>query len=501
MGRDIIVMKNVFKKFGNQVILDNVNLTIKKGEVCCILGENGAGKSTLMKIISGMYIQDHGDMLFEGNQITNYSPETAQKMGIRMIYQECQLIPTLTVAQNIFLKNEIKYNSTPIINQRLMNKISADILETLQCNIDVKSYVYDLGYAQRQLVEIARALILNAKVIILDEPTSALLESEVQNLFKIISKLKSMDVAIVYISHRLEEARQIADKIVIMRDGAIIDINQQHRNLTSSYFIEKMAGSDFINRYPRVRASKGDIALRVENLSNQKRTVKDVSFYIKAGEIVGLAGLQGSGKTSIAEMIYGIEKKASGKIFINETEVKIQQPWHAKEYGITYLSEYITDNIFMLQNTSYNFTLPSLKRFKKFIFLKKKTIDKTTREQLAKLYLKIPFLRSSVGNLSQGTLQKLAIAKTIYSGGNFIIMDEPSKDLDIPSRVALYNIMNQLTKNGVSIILISSDIQELTGMCDRIYIMFNGSIVKELNSSEATSAKILHYASGEINPD
>ncbi|HEX2945209.1 MAG TPA: sugar ABC transporter ATP-binding protein [Clostridia bacterium] len=497
MGQSIINLNGISKKFMDHTVLDNISLDIRSGEVCCILGENGAGKSTLMKILSGIYTPDNGSIMFEGKPLTGNSPQKAQQLGIRMIYQESQLIPELTVSQNIFLKNEVRLGHTPILNQRLMNENSKKILGELQCsNIDVRERVNNLGCAQLQLVEIARALAFNAKVIIFDEPTSALVESEVQNLFRIIARLKALNVAIIYISHKIGETKKIADRIVIMRDGMIVDEKErQTERLSPDYFVEKMAGRDYINRYPRIKAKKGDTVFRVENLWNQKKTVRDLSLKIDQGEIIGLAGLQGSGKSSVAKMIYGLESKSAGAIFIDEKEVLIDNPRRAREKGISYMSEKITDNIFMLQNTSYNYTIATLNKFRKNFHLSNKAIDRATKEQIAKYYMKIPILKDPVKNLSIGILQKLALAKLVSIGGRILVLDDPSKNMDIPSKVELYNILNHLTKKGVSILLISSDTEELIGMCDRVYIMFNGTIVKELNTSEATSAKILHYAS------
>lgn len=500
MNSELVKLVNVSKKFGDHTVLNDVNLTINKGEICCILGENGAGKSTLMKILYGLYNADKGDIFFEGQKVVINSPERAQKLGVRMIFQESELVPELTVSQNIFLKNECNYKYFPFINQSHMNKKAKEILDMLQCNINVKAAVRSLGYAQRQMVEIAKALIFNAKVVIFDEPTSALLESEVQALFGIIKKLREMDVSIIYISHNLEEMRRIADRIVVMRDGRIVDIAYEHNKLRSDYFIEKMAGEDFLNRYPKGKYQKKPVVFRVENLSNEKRTVKNVNIKLHMGEIIGLAGLQGSGKSSVAEMLFGLEKKTSGKFYMHEKQVQIDYPWEAKRLGLSYIGEYVKGNIFLDHDTSFNCSISNLNEFKKAIFLQNRKIQNSCKSYIEKLYMKIPYSKKPIKNLSYGSLQKIALSKLIFSGGRILIMDEPSKDLDIPSKVGLYNIMNQLTRKGISILFISSDTEELIGMCNRIYIMLNGSIVKEMDAVTATSAKILYYASGENDP-
>lgn len=496
MSCELIKFSNVSKKFGDNTVLNNINLSVFKGEVCCVLGENGAGKSTLMKILYGIYPADTGEIYFEGEKVQINTPERAQNLGIRMIFQESELVPELTISQNIFLRNELETKYFPIINQRKMDKKSEEILKRLQCPMNVKTQVKYLGYAQRQMVEIAKALIFNAKVIILDEPTSPLMDSEAQNLFEIIKKLRDMNVAIIYISHNLEEMRKIASRIVVMRDGEIVDITDEHSKFQSNYFVEKMAGEDFLNRYPKVKYNKNKLAFKVENLSNQKRTVNNVNIELYSGEIVGLAGLQGSGKSSVADMIYGLEKKTSGKFFVGDQEIFINSPWQAKKNGISYISEYVRDNVFISQDTAFNFSISNLNVFSKRFFINNKRIQATCKNYIEKLYMKIPYVKRPVKNMSQGTLQKIALSKLIFASEKIVIMDEPSKDLDIPSKVALYNIMNQLTRKGISILLISSDSEELIGMCNRIYIMLNGSIVKELDAADATSAKIIYYATG-----
>jgi ABC-type sugar transport system ATPase subunit len=497
MGCELIRFDNISKKFGDNIVLEDVSFSIDKGEVCCILGENGAGKSTLMKVLYGMYSADSGDIYFDGEKVFANSPQKAQKLGITMITQDSSLVPELTVSQNIFLNKELHYKHFPFINQALMDNKTKEIFDILQCNIDVRDSVSKLSFAQKQMVEIAKAVIFNSRMVIVDEPTSALMDSEVQRLGSVINKLLQMGVSIVYISHKLEEVRKIANKIVVMKHGKVVDVILQHEKLPSDYFIEKMANKDFLNKYPKLKCTNKEIVLRTENLSNTRRNLKNVNINIYSGEIVGLAGLQGSGKSSVAQMLCGLEKSTEGKLFVDGNEAPIRYPWDAKRYGISYISEYVSDNVFVEQNTAFNFTISSLKKFQKYVFLDNKKIKDTAKDYIEKLYLKIPYTGGAVKNMSQGTLQRLALSKLIYSAAKIVIMDEPSKDLDIPTRVGLYNIMSQLTRKGISILLISSDTEELIGMCNRIYIMLNGSVVKELNSEDATSAKILYYASGE----
>lgn len=501
MDREIVKIEDINKKFGNHTVLNGVNLSIYKGEICSILGENGAGKSTLMKILSGVCSRDSGNIYFEGNKVEISNPRDAHVVGIRMIFQEPQLIDNFTVEQNIFVGNELIYKNTPFINRGLIYEKARDIFKILQYNVDVRGKVKELTYAQKKMVEIAKAIYFNAKVIIMDEPTSVFNDIEVQNLFHIIQNLKKMDVAIIYISHRIEEIIRISDRIVIMRDGKIVNVKTPGEKYSVLNLLEEMAGHDYINRYPKTKAPKGNVILEVRELSNKKQSVKNVSFSIRSGEIIGIAGLQGAGKSSLAKLIAGIEKIHSGRMFINGKEVKIKEPYQAVKYGIAYFSEDILKNIFMMQNVAYNVTISNIEKLSKYTFLKKQSIIDVTKDYIRRLNLKVMNPKESVKHLSGGTLQKLALSKWLFAGGKVYIMDEPSKGIDIASKVELYNLMNTLTKTGNSVLLISSDLRELIGMSDRIIILFNGSVVKEIVSSEANSVKILYYATGEKDLD
>ena len=414
-----------------------------------------------------------------------------------MIFQESQLIGEFTVSQNIFVGNELVIKSTPFINKSLISRNAEKILRTLQCAIDINLKVKELSHAQKKMVEIAKAINFNAKILIMDEPTASLTDNEVENLFNIIHKLKKMKVAIIYISHRIEEVIKISDRIVIIRDGKIIDVKQGKVNFSANHLIENMAGEDFLNRYPKTKANKGNIILKTEGLCNKINTVKNVSLSIRSGEVLGIAGLQGAGKSSLAKLIAGIEIKTEGKIIKNGKEIMIKEPYQAIKHGIIYLSDDIFKNVFIHQDTSYNTTISNLEKVSTYAFLNRKSMADIAKKYIKKLNMKIFDLNKPIKNLNTGTLQKIAISKWLFADAQVFIMDEPSAGLDISSKVELYNMINKLANIGRSVLLISSDVRELIGMCDRILVMFNGSIVKEMDGSTANSVKILYYASGE----
>lgn len=377
-----------------------------------------------------------------------------------------------------------------------MDRKAAEVLQTLHANIDVRMKVSNLNHAERIAVEIAKVLVFQSKAIILDEPTSGLLESEVASLFNIIKSLKQMDISILYISNKVEEITQIADRIVVLRDGEIVDEQQSAGQLSPNNIIEKMAGKDFINRYPKTKASKGGVIFKATSLRSRDKYIYDISFHIRAGEIVGLAGLQGAGKTSVANLVCGVDKKDSGSIFIHGKEVNIRNPHQAVKNGVVYLSDSLTDNVFLPYNATFNLSISNLRRVTRGLFIRPRLARVLSRQYVHRLNLKVPYLKETVESLSSGTLQKLSLAKLLFSDSSIYIMDEPSKNLDIPSKVEWYNMMNKMAYNGMGILLISSDISELVGMCDRILVMFKGAIVKELNSCEASSKKILYYSMG-----
>ncbi|MDD5017447.1 MAG: sugar ABC transporter ATP-binding protein [Eubacteriales bacterium] len=491
----MIEMLNISKQFNGQAVLRNANFSIRSGEVCSLLGENGAGKTTLMKILAGVYSQDSGEILFEGKKVTLGSIPASQKLGIHMIFQESQLINFFSTEKNIFLGKEICFKHTPFINRKYQIEKARNLLEYLQIHINVHTPVKELSFTQKKMVEIAKALLSDVKVLIFDEATAPLSEPEIQKVFEIIEKLKKTGIAIVYISHKLEEVLQISDRIVILRDGETVeDIPKNLGDINK--LIEKMAGEDYVNRYPKSRAKKGRKTLELRNVSNKQNTVKNISIYVRSGEIIGIAGLQGAGKSNLAKLIVGMEMVSEGLLLINNKPSVLKNPHQAIKKGIAYFSKYNEFNINMLMNTHYNITLSNLKRVTRFFIISRNLVDHVTNYFIKHLNLRIPDSNLPAKYLSRGTQQKVAISKWLHADASILIMDEPSIHLDINSKVELYNIMNKLSHNGKSILIASSDLRELIGMCDRIYIMFNGKIVAELSAEEANSIRILQFAFG-----
>lgn len=494
MGEQLVEMLNISKQFDGQLALKNANFSIRKGEVCSILGENAAGKTTLMKILAGVYSQDSGTILFEGREITLGSPIISQKYGIRMIFQEPQLVDFFTVEKNIFIGKEHCYKHLPFINKKYQIGKAREILNYLQAQIDVNTPVEELTFSQKKMVEIAKALLSDVKLLILDEVTASFTDPEIETFIDTINKLKSSGLAIVFISHKLEEVLKVSDRIVIIRDGETVEETTNKQDTDA--IIEKMAGVDYLNRYPKSKAKKGRKILELKKVSNSINTVKNVDFYLRSGEIVGIAGLQGAGKTSLARLLAGAEPAASGEIRVYDQPVVFKKPYIAVKKGIAFLSEQNATNLNMMRDTPYNITLSNLNRVMKRQFIIPRLVADITKYYVKHLNIKINDLKAEVRFLSRGTQQKVAISKWLHANANILVMDEPSMNLDINSKVELYNIMNKLSHNGKGIVIASSDLPELIGMCDRIYVLYNGNVVAELCAEEANSIRILKYASG-----
>lgn len=490
-----IDMLNICKSFDNNMVINNANLTIRSGEVCSILGENGAGKTTLMKILAGVFSMDKGSIFINGKEIRINSVIDSQEHGIRMIFQEPQLIDFFTIEQNIFIGNEERYKNSPFINKKLHTRKIQEIFDYFQFDINVRTPVEELSFAQKKMVEIAKALMFNVKVLILDEVTAPFTEPETNNLFRIIEKLRSSGVAVVFISHRIEDVVRISDRIVIMRDGKIIDKNA--KDSESGKIIEMMAGEDYVNRYPKTRANKGKVILELCGVSNRINTVKNINLFVRRGEIVGIAGLQGAGKSCLLKLMAGAEPVSSGQIKLNGSEVKLKSPYHAIKKGIVYLSEDYELNLNMYMDTSFNITLGNLDRVKKLFLISSKKVRKVTDYFIKHLSIKVFNKKTAIKNLSRGNQQKVALSKWLHADADIFILDEPSMNLDINSKVELYNIMNKLSHKSKGLVFASSDLRELIGMCDRIYVMFCGEIAAEFGEGEANSIRILQFASGD----
>lgn len=491
----ILEMKNICKRFPGVQALKDVDLELRKGEVHILLGENGAGKSTLIKILSGAYSLDSGEIIFEGRHVNIARPTDAQELGIRTIYQEFNLIPYLTAGQNIYLGREPLSPVTHKLDHKQLRDDTEALFQRLHLEIDPDANVIDLGVAEQQMVEIAKALSVNSKVLIMDEPTSALTDKEIENLFTIIRKIQSQGVSVIYISHRIEEFEHIGDRVTIMRDGeAVTTLDIQNTNLEE--MIQHMVGRDIGNHYPKAATTPGKEILSVKNLS--RHTVfKDVNFSLREGEILGVCGLMGAGRTEIMRSLFGVDPKDSGEIFVHGKKVAINHPRQAIKAGIGFLTEKRREEgLVLLMDIAKNTTLASLDDIDLTYRLDKKKENALVSKFIQSLKIKCTGREQKTETLSGGNQQKVVIAKWLMSRSKIFIMDEPTRGIDVGAKIEVYNLMNSLASQGDGIILVSSDLPEVLGMSDRILVVCRGEIVKEFSRGEATQETIMYHATG-----
>ncbi len=505
MSDIILEMRNITKTFPGVKALDNVNFQIKRGEIHALVGENGAGKSTLMKVLSGVYPHGTytGDIILNGEVQTFHNIKHSEHKGIAIIYQELALVKQMTIAENIFLGNELTNNN--VIDWNRTTNETTKLLKEVGLNDNPLTKVIKLGVGKQQLVEIAKAISKKVSLLILDEPTAALNEMESANLLGIIRELKAKGVSCVYISHKLEEVLDIADSITVLRDGKTVETREKDDKINEEVIISMMVGRTLENRFPRKPHKAGEPVLEVNNWTvysedlHEKKVVDNVSFKARKGEILGIAGLMGAGRTELAMSLfgaYGVNK--SGTIRLNGKEIAISSPKHAIDNGFCYLSEDRKINGLVLNMTVMeNTTLASLDRVikNKFVLNGNEEIKFAT-DYVKALNTKTPSIEQKVGNLSGGNQQKVALAKWLMAQPDILILDEPTRGIDVGAKFEIYNIMNDLIDQGVSIILISSELPEILGMSDRILVIHNGKISGELSHTEATQENVMHFATG-----
>ena len=497
MGDIILTMEGIDKSFPGVHALDHVQLEIRKGEVLALMGENGAGKSTLMKVLTGIYTKDFGTILYEGKEVEFHSAREAQEAGIVIVHQELNMLGHLTVAQNIFIGREFKKGLS--IDDRKMNEEAAKLFRRLNIDIDPTETMSKLTVGKQQMCEIAKAISHKAKIIIFDEPSAALTETEIEELFKIIRDLREQQIGIVYISHRMDEIKVITDRVTVMRDGAYVG-TLITKDCTKNDIINMMVGR-VIYEEPKTQSMvKPDapVVLKVEHL-NAGRMVQDISFELRKGEILGFSGLMGAGRTETARAIFGADPKESGKIYINGKEVSINSPLDAVKNGIGYLSEDRKRfGIVVQKSLAENTTLPSLKGFLHGIFIDKSRENRTADEYVDSLAIKTPGVDQLVVNLSGGNQQKVVVAKWLCKNSDILIFDEPTRGIDVGAKNEIYKLMNRLAEEGKSIIMISSEMTEILRMSDRIIVMCEGKITGELDIAEASQETIMNLATREI---
>ena len=492
MNEVIVEMRNICKSFPGVKALDNVNLTLCKGEVMALLGENGAGKSTLMKVLSGIYQRDSGDVRLYGEDCPILNAKIAKEKGIAIIHQELNMCQHLTVAENMFLGREPRKHG--IVDRATMNKEAQRILTKLGVDLSPKTIVGNLQVSKQQMVEIAKALSFDAKILIMDEPTSALTSKEINDLFEIIKQLKSEGVAIVYISHRLEELKHIVDKVTIMRDGHYIT-EGNFTDMEMDYIIANMVGREIKEKFPRVECEVGEKVFEVKHL-NAGRMVRDVSFAARRGEIVGIAGLMGAGRTETTRAIFGVDPKESGEIYVEGKEVKINKPIDAIRQGIVLAPEdRKKDGLCVKLSVRDNIALPNLDLLcSKLGVVSRSKEKKMTNKAVKNLSIKLPNSEVSANNLSGGNQQKVVVGKWLARDSKVVIFDEPTRGIDVAAKVEIYNIMNQLKEQGIGVIFVSSEMPEVMGISDKIVVMCDGRVTGELSHDEATQERILKLA-------
>jgi len=486
-------VRHLTKSFGGVKALDDVQFDLRIGEVHALMGENGAGKSTLMKILIGMLKPDAGTITFEGSSLQNCDVNEIMQKGISMIHQEMLVIPELTVAQNIFLGRESTHWFPNWLDDEAIDKKAQLLLSQMGINIEVTTQMKYLSVAEMQMVEIAKAISNNAKVIIMDEPTSAISDKEVTTLFKIIRELKAKGVAIIYISHKMEEIYAIADTITVLRDGRYI-ATKPSVELDKKSLIALMVGRELSDLFPPQTATKGNVLLSVRNLSS-KGKFSAINFEVKAGEVLGIAGLMGAGRTEIARAIYGLDAFDTGEIFVKGQKVVITSPQDALKNGIGYVSE-DRKGLGFIPNMSvkHNISLGSLARYTKIGFVQTQKEQIIVTQTVKDLKIKTATINQKVAQLSGGNQQKVVIGKLLLSNPEIIILDEPTRGIDIGAKFEIYKLINELTAKGKAVVMISSELPEILGMSDRVLVLSKGNQTALLSKEEATQENIMRYA-------
>ncbi|MEH7549815.1 sugar ABC transporter ATP-binding protein [Neobacillus vireti] len=485
-------MNKISKSFGSVQVLKNAGIHVKNKEIHALMGENGAGKSTLIKILTGVYSKDAGDVVINGESQEIFSIKDSENKKIAFIHQELNVLNEMSIVDNMFLGKEIK-NKFGFLDKKTMVNLAKEKLLLLGLDIDPNTILNEISVGNQQLVEIAKALLMDAELIIMDEPTAALTDKEIVLLFKIIRDLRNKGVSFIYVSHRMEEIFELCDEITVMRDGAFI--GQKKISETSfDEIVSMMVGYDLDDRFPRIEKEPGRVVLSVKGLT-KKGKFENVNFDVREGEILGFSGLMGSGRTDIMHAIFGSTKYDAGSLYINGEEVKISSPIIAKKLGLGFITEDRKNEGLILDfSVSHNTVLPSLPLFTKQKLVKTEAISEVVDQYIKKLQVRTPSQSIPVGKLSGGNQQKIVIAKWLITKPKILILDEPTRGVDVGAKKEIYEIINQLKKERVAIIVVSSELPEVLGICDRVAIMHERKLVKILNIKEASQEKIMEYA-------
>ena len=493
MSETILSMTNIDKRFTGVHALKGVNLDLREGEIHALVGENGAGKSTLMKALTGIFPKDSGEILYQGKRFNPTGPKEALEKGIGIIHQELNMMDELTVSQNIFIGRESMKGI--FLSEKKQNQRTADLFKRLNMDINPEETLGKLTVGKQQMVEIAKAVSHDLKVLILDEPTAALTETEINDLFNIMRDLAKKGVAMIYISHRMDEIGQITDRVTVLRDGEYVG-TKNTADVTKEEIINMMVGR-VIYEKPKSESNVPEgapVVLEVKNL-NAGKLVKDVSFKLRKGEILGFAGLMGAGRTETARAVFGADKVESGTVTINGKPVRIKSPIDAVAHGIGYLSEDRKRfGLAVGMSVTDNAILAAYEKYEKGLFIHKKMVEEVVNDYVGKLKIKTPHLDQLLKNLSGGNQQKVVIAKWLIRNSDILIFDEPTRGIDVGAKSEIYTLMNELAGEGKSIIMISSELPEILRLSDRIMVMCEGRITGELGIKGTSQEEIMHYA-------
>lgn len=490
----ILHFEKLTKRFPGVLALDNVTFSIRQGEVHAIVGENGAGKSTLIKIVTGVHQKTSGEIFFDGKPVHFNSPHEALRSGIAAIYQEFNLIPALTVAENIFMGHHFVKRRF-FVDWPRMRREAQEIMRFLGVDIDVDEKVRNLGVAKKQIVEIAKALSHKARVLIMDEPTATLAQKEIEGLFRIIRFLKNEGVTVIYISHRLEEIYEVCDRVTVLRDGRHV-ATRDVKDVTMDDLIRMMVGREVVEKFPRVSHKIGEEVLRVEGLT-RRGVLENISFSLRRGEILGIAGMVGSGRTELLRAIYGVDPIDEGKIYIHGKEVRLRSPLDAINHGIAFLpEERKVHGLVLLLSVLDNLGLPILPFVSFRGLINDGRLKVIAQNMVHHMNIKTPSLYQRVMYLSGGNQQKVVLGKWFARNCDIYLFDEPTRGIDVGAKVEIYHLMNRLLERGASIIMVSSELPEVLAMSDRILVMREGKIVGELSREEATKEAVLRLALG-----
>lgn len=492
----VLEMNHVSKQFPGVKALDNVSLKVRPGTVHSLMGENGAGKSTLMKCLFGIYSLDEGEIILDGKKVDFSNPAEALENHVSMVHQELNQVLFQTVMENVWLGRYPMKGG--LIDERKMYDDTKEIFNNLNIEVDPRRKVGTLPVSQKQMIEIAKAVSYDAKIIVMDEPTSSLTEKEVEHLFRIIDTLKKNNTSIIYISHKMEEILRISDDVTVMRDGKWID-TKPAKDLTIESIIKMMVGRELTERYPKKTESSGEILMKVEHLSTASPAFQDVSFELRRGEILGVAGLVGSKRTEVLETLFGIRQKGKGRIIVNGEEIHNKSPMIAMKNGFAMLTEERrSDGIFANLSVTFNMTIANLKSYTKKGLIRSALIRKDVAGMIGSMNIKTPSGKSRIGDLSGGNQQKVILGRWLLTQPEILLLDEPTRGIDVGAKYEIYQLMNQLADEGKGVIVVSSEMPELLGICDRILVMSNGHQSGIFDTKEATQVHIMEASAKYI---